>query len=153
MFGSKHTHEVSGEDGNILLTVSQRRHKKGNHIKAVEQIFAKASGGDFILKVLVGSGDDAYVDAYDRLRPDRLKTLFLESAKNFSLGLQGHVADFVQEKRTAVGKLKFSFFGFARSRERAFGMTEKFAIDQLLRNRCAIDFDESRSGSSRHELN
>ena len=58
------------------------------------------------------------------------------------MGAQAHIADFVEEKRAAVGLLKFADFVVDGAGEAAFDMAEKFGFDEFFGDGGAIDFDE-----------
>ena len=73
---------------------------------------------------------------------DRLHRLLLQHAQHLGLRLQAHVADFVEENRAAVGHLELAAAIRDRAGERAPHMAEQLALDQLLGNRGAVDFDE-----------
>src|SRR6267142_2289923 len=73
------------------------------------------------------------------------KILAEGTARNFLIEVfvgGGDVADFVQEKRAAVRRLKFSGFIFAGSGETALDVAKKLGFDELFRNCRAIHFDE-----------
>src|SRR5438552_17362042 len=114
MLSRENAHEIAGENGNIFPAVAERRNKEGNHVQSVKEIFPKPARSDFVLQILVGSGNDADIDAHGGLRAYGLETLFLQSAEDFSLSLERHVGDLVQEERAAVGKFKLSLLKFAR---------------------------------------
>src|SRR5207247_8469108 len=56
--------------------------------------------------------------------------------------LQAHVADFVQEERAAVGELELPAAARERAREGALLVAEQLGLDQLVRDRGAVDLDE-----------
>ncbi len=93
-------------------------------------------------QVLVGRRQHARVDADARRAADGLHHLLLQHAQDLGLGLQAHVADFVEEDRAAVRQLELAAAVGHRAGERAAHVTEQLALDQLLGNRGAIDLDE-----------
>ena len=131
---------MRGEHRNVLGALAERGNVKGNHVQAVEQIFAECVASDFLFEFLVGGGDDAHIHRHRLIRSQRLDALFFEDAQHFRLRLQAHVANFVQKKRAAVGFLKLAHLIFARAGEAAFAMAEHFRFDQLLGNGRAVHF-------------
>ena len=91
------------------LRSRKRRHGKGNHVQAVEKVLAKISAGNFFFQVFVGRGDHAGVDGNGLVAAHGSEVLFFERAQNLRLRLQAHVADFVEEERSAVGLQEFAF--------------------------------------------
>ena len=142
VLGGKDPHEVARQDGYVFAAFAQRRNKEGDDIEPIEQIFAKAAGADFALQVLVGRRDHADIDPDAGGRADRLKALFLDGAQHFGLGLERHVADFVEKQRAAVGQFKFAFLGLAGAGEGSLRVAEQFALDQLFGNGGAVDLDK-----------
>jgi hypothetical protein len=88
---------MARQDGDILGMFAERRHGEGNHIQAIEEIFAKPAGRDLIFEFLVGSGDYAHIDANRLVRAHRLESLFLENAQHFGLRAQAHITDFIEK--------------------------------------------------------
>ena len=84
--------------GDVVAPLAQRRDDERDDVEAEEQVLAEASGADLLGQVLVGGGDDAHVHRH-ALRPaHRLDALLLEHAQHLGLGLEGHVADLVEEQ-------------------------------------------------------
>src|SRR5215469_11544142 len=54
--------EMPSEKGDIFLSLPQGRHKEGNDIQAVEEIFAKIAAQNFFFQIFVCRSDDANVD-------------------------------------------------------------------------------------------
>ena len=103
-------------------------------------------------QVLVRRRDHPHVDLDARRAADRLDRLLLQHAQHLGLRLQAHVADLVEEDRAAVGDLELAAAIGDRAGERAAHVAEQLALDQLLRNRRAVDLDERRrraGGSAR----
>ena len=91
------------EQRNVFFALAQRRHEKRNHVEPVEKILAKIAARDFLFQILVGRGDHADVDRDRSRRSHRSEALFVERAQHLGLRLQAHVADFVEEERSAIG--------------------------------------------------
>ena len=60
------------------------------------------------------------------------------------LGLHGHrqLADLVEEDRSTVGRFDVAHPGRDRAGEGSLGVTEQLALDEVLRDRAAVDHDE-----------
>ena len=95
-----------------------------------------------LVEFLVGGGQDAHVDRDGLVGADRLDALLFERAQDLGLGAQAHVADFVEEKRAAVGLLELADLVFGGAGEAAFDVAEQFGLDQLFGDGGAIHFDE-----------
>ena len=140
--GRELAQEMIGQQAHVFDPLPQRRHMKRDHIQAVEQIFAEIAALDFLFQILVGGGDHAHVHLNGFRGAHRLKALLFERPQNLGLRLERHVADFIQEQRSAVGLLQLADFVVARAGEAALAMPEQLALDQLFGNRGAVHFDE-----------
>ena len=129
---------------NVFLAFAQRRHEKGNHVQAVEQIFAEISLRDLFFQVFVRRGDHAGIDGDRFFESDGSESALVERAQHLRLRLQTHVADFVEEERAAVGLLKLAVLIGGGSREGSATVSEEFALDHVFGNGGAIHFDEHR---------
>ena len=92
-----------------------------------------------MLKVFVGRGDDPHVGLERRAGADPRELAVLKDPEDFALEGEGHVADFIQEKGAAVALLEPADALRDRPGERPFFVAEKLALEQLLRDGCAID--------------
>src|SRR6266566_4728210 len=103
----------------ILRPLPQRSNRQGKHIDAVEQIAAKGILLDQFLEMAMRGHQHAHVD-FDRfVAAHALNFAFLEHAQQFRLHGQGHVADFVEEKRARFGLFEFAEMARSGPGERA----------------------------------
>src|SRR2546423_8847145 len=58
----KRRREILSQRRDVLATFAQRRYVNRHNVQSIVQIFAKATGGYFILEGLVRRGNDAHVD-------------------------------------------------------------------------------------------
>ncbi|MCG3119097.1 MAG: hypothetical protein ALAOOOJD_01428 [bacterium] len=96
-----------------------------------------------MFEIFVGGRDEAHLAANRFIAAEALESALLQQAQEFRLCGKAHVADLVEKQRAAIGLLKFADFAFGGARERAFFVTQKFAFQQGLRNRGAIDRKKS----------
>src|SRR3954469_9382621 len=90
------------------------------------------------LDVAVGRRDDADVDLEHLVAAYALDFALLEHAEQLGLHGKGHIADLVQEERTAAGSLELAPTLLRRTGERAGLVTEHLALDELAWNRRAV---------------
>ena len=93
-------------------------------------------------ELLVRRRDHAHVHADARLPADRLDDLLLKRSQHLRLRLQAHVADFVQEQRAAGRRLELAAPIGDGAGERASHVAEELRLDELFRQRRAVDLDE-----------
>ena len=73
---------------------------------------------------------------------DGVEALFVESAQDLGLGLEAHVADFVEEEGAAVGALEgAALFGGAAG-DGAVAVAEELGLDVVLGDGGAVELDE-----------
>ena len=95
---------VLDEEREILGPLAERRHVKDDPAEAKVEIVPEAAlvspGGE----VAVGGGDDADIDAAASARAHGADLALGQEAEERRLGLQGQLADLVEEDRAAVGR-------------------------------------------------
>src|SRR4051812_25966554 len=77
--------EVSGKHWDIRWTVGQAWHLDGNHVQAIEQVFAKASLLDRLLEIDVRGRDHTDVDADHDIAADPFEFSGLKNTKQIGL--------------------------------------------------------------------
>ena len=93
-------------------------------------------------EVAVGGRDDPDVDL-DRLRrADGQDLLRLDRAQQLRLEPERHVADLVEEDRAAPRAAEEALLRRDRAGERAAHVAEELALEQVLRDRGAVDGQE-----------
>src|SRR5215472_11738774 len=71
--------ELAREEGDVFFAVAQGRDEEGDHVEAVEEVFAEVAADDLFFEVLVGGGDDADVDVRGGGGADGVEALLVES--------------------------------------------------------------------------
>ena len=99
------------------------------------------------VEIPVGGGDDPHVDRKRLGAAQRANLALLQYAQQLDLQRQRHVADLVEEQRAAVGSQEQAFVLADRAGEGAASVTEQLALQQLLRQRAAVDRHERLVGT------
>ena len=94
--------EVEDERRDVLAPLGERGNDDRDHVKAIIEVFAEASGGDLLGQVARGGGDDADVDLDDAGAADAGEALVGEDAQDAGLRRDRHVGDLVEEQRAAM---------------------------------------------------
>jgi hypothetical protein len=94
------------QEGEVVEALAQRGEAQREHVEAVVEIFAEAALGDRAGEVDVGGGEDADVDADGPVAADGLEGALLQDAQELGLGVDGELADLVEEEGAAVGHLE-----------------------------------------------
>src|SRR5690606_34904471 len=108
----------------------------------VEEVLPEVAGLDLGREVAVGRSDDADVDTDGRRAADALELLLLENPEQLGLEVEAHLRDLVQQERAPVRPLERPLHLFDRARECPLLVAEEDALDELVRDRCAVDGDE-----------
>src|SRR6185369_2411651 len=112
------------------------------HVDAVVEVFAEALLVDLVLEVTVRRGDDARIERHLGRVTDRAHAALLERAEQLHLHLERHLADLVEEERSALRLEEEPATRDLRIRERALGVAEELALEQRRRHGGAVDRDE-----------
>ena len=135
--------EALGEFGDRFGDLAQRRDVDGDDVQAVVQVFAEGALAAHLAQVAVGGGDDPDVGPHRSLAAQRIELAFLDHAQQLHLGVQGHVADLVEEDRTAVGQLELALASLGTGAGEGAGLVaEELGLDQVLVDRAAVQPDE-----------
>ena len=124
---------------NVVLARAQCGELDADDVEAIKQILAKIACSHGFFERAIRGSDDAHIGRHGRIAAHALKGTALEDAQNFRLCGGGHVADFIEEQRAAVALLKLADALGVGAGERAFFVPEEFALQQMLRNRGAVD--------------
>jgi hypothetical protein len=125
------------EQQNVLLTLSQWWNGQFDSLKTKIQIVSKRLVRDRLLKILMRRTDDSDVDANAIFASDGLNNAFLKNSQQSSLHRRRHITDLIEKQSAAIRAAKDSFTSTICTRESAFDVTEKFTLDEVLRNcRC-----------------
>jgi len=112
------------------------------HAQAVIEIRAEAPGLDRAVEIHVRRRDDPHVDRDRFLSAEPLDLPSLQEAQQARLALDRHVADLVEKQRTAVRRFDPAHAPLVRAGERAALIAEQLRLQQVMRNRPAVDRDE-----------
>jgi len=99
-----------------------------------------------VLQVAVGGGDDTYVDPHRLGAADALQLAFLQHPQQGRLGPRSQLDHLVEEDGAAVGPLETPGARVGRAGVGALVDAEQFRLDQVRRDRRAVDRDEGLLG-------
>src|SRR6516162_547650 len=148
---SKRGEEMFGGRKNIGGTLAQRRDHDGQNAEAEKEIFAELAGGDGGMEIGAGKGDKTSFDAERVGAAEALEGALLQNPQKFALRLKRERGDFVEHNRAFAAELQPAELAVDGTGEGAAFMAEQFALDQVGRQRSAIDF-EKRSVAAGAEL-
>ncbi len=86
----------------------QRRHAHGQHMQAVEQVFAEPALAHQHTQIARSGGDDAHIKRHQLVAAQWLDLALLQRAQQLGLQTLRHVADFIEEQRAAIGQLELA---------------------------------------------
>src|SRR5208283_1756620 len=127
---------------NVVPPLPQRGHLDDDNGQAKVQVLAEFPAGGGFLQVPVRGRDDASVALNLLPAPYSLEAFFLKKAQKLHLDRRWQFADLIEEERAPRGGLDMPFAQRVSTRERAFLVAEEFALEQVLRDRVAVDGDE-----------
>src|SRR5262249_57833144 len=93
------------------------------------------------LGALVGRANQPEVDGYGLGGAEAAHHPLLEDAQELRLQVHRHLGDLVEEERASVGLLEEPNLFGGRAGERASRVAEQLRLDQILRQRRAVDLD------------
>ena len=144
--------EVRDERLDVVAPVAQRRQRDAHHVQPVEEILAERPLGHGPLEVPVGRRDDAHVHREGLGRSHRANLHLLEDAQQLHLQGGRELGDLVQEDRSFIGAAEQTQGIGHRAREGAAHVAEELGLQQVLRDRAAVDRDERPLGPRRQAM-
>ena len=136
------------QDRNVLATIPQRRHHDVDDVQAVEQVLAERPLLDHVSQVAIGRGDHAHVDdSPAAVGADFLELAGLEESQKEALHPKRHLAHFVQEDRSHVGRLELAWLVPIGAGEAALDVAEELGLEQCLGQAGAVDGREDMAGA------
>src|ERR1700693_1250047 len=135
-------YKMFGEGENIGLPLPEGRNNNRKDIESEIKVFAKGLVGDGRFQVFVGGRDNPDIDQdlVDSSDPHQL--LLFKNPNELGLKPHIHVADFIEKDCPLVGQLEFSKFLIRRAGKRTALMPEQLRLQQVPRNRGAVDRDK-----------
>ena len=103
-----------------------------NHIQTEEQVLPEAALANFLLEILVRSGNETDIDGNRTPTADPFNFPFLEDAKQFGLGSEAEVTDLVEKQGSTVCRLNPASAPLD-ARRHALLDAEQFTLDQSFR--------------------
>src|SRR5262249_13229641 len=138
---------MANEVGHVFDTLAQRRQPERHYVEPEEQVLTKQPLLDEHPEVFVGRGDDANVGLDRRAAANGGVFALLQHAQESGLRLHRHVADFVEEERTAVRLLKASCAAGIGTGESPLFVAKQFRLDEVTRDRRHVDSYEGTAAT------
>jgi hypothetical protein len=114
----------------------------GNDIQAEEQVFAKSSLSDGILRINIRGRYDPHIQSNCFCSSKPLNGGFLEKAQDFHLQEQGQFTNLIQKDRSLVSLFKPADFSTRSPGEGPLLVAEQLTFQQIFRNRATVDYDK-----------
>ena len=133
---------MARDQQHVVVALAQRRKLNRNDVQPVEQILAESSRTDLGPRVAVGGAHDSDIGRAGGVLSHALYDAILEESQHFDLQGRFHLADLVQKQRSAVRHERRAFAFGAGTSERPFDVAEKLALQQIVRDGCAVQRDE-----------
>src|SRR6266702_717252 len=123
----------------VLAARSQWRQRDGEDVQPVVQIRAEETPPHHLAEIAVGCCDHAHVDGDGALAADAVDLALLQDAEELRLQGKWQLGDLVEEDRAVLRLLEAPCAPLAGAGERAALVSEELALQQLGRERGAVD--------------
>src|SRR5439155_14903932 len=133
---------MGGQEGNVLPALAQGRQLNRDDFETKEKILTKLAGGAGGLQIVVGGRQQPHIHLDRLVAADAKDFLVLQDAQQLRLKRDGHVADFIEKERAAVGVLEAALAEPVSARIRAGLVAEELVLQQILIQRRAVHGDE-----------
>src|SRR5581483_3745659 len=134
--------EVRREEIDVAAPLAKRRQGERDDRQAIVEVLAELPAVDQLAEQAVRRRHHADVDGHGRRAAHAVDLVLLEDAEQLRLEPELHLADLVEEDRAAVRELELADLPADRARERAALVAEELALEEVARQRGAVDGDE-----------
>ena len=134
--------EGADQKGEILATFPERGQMDLHSAEAKVEVLAEATLLEDPVDAPIRGGDDPHVDGDLPGPPEAPVGMALEHAEELRLSGERHVRHLVQEQRALMRELEAALFADGRSGEGSALVPEELVLEQVGRQRCAVDRDE-----------
>ena len=130
------------ESKQVARARAQGRHLHGDDVQSEIQILAERAFGHALLQVTIGRRNDPQAGLSRHVFSEPFIFPFLKQAEQLRLDLHGEIADFVEKKRAALGRLDLAPMIPDRAGEGSLDVAEEFAFEQFFGKAGATDGHE-----------
>src|ERR1700722_9899508 len=102
----EHIHKMLDQQWQILSPLTQRRHRDGEDVQAIKQIFPELTFRYHLSQIVMGCRDQPHVGMDGLPAPQALELMLLYNAQQLRLQFGRNIADLVEEQGTSVRRLK-----------------------------------------------
>src|SRR5690348_4811063 len=139
--------DMLDEKGDVFFVFAERGQVNVKNVQAEVKVLAQLAVADGLLGIFVGGGDDAHVDGRFGFAAEAADFAVFENAQKLRLRGRRHFANFIEEKRAAVGQLEAADAALGGSGKGAALVAEDFAFHEGFGNGRAVDGHEGAAGS------
>ena len=115
----------------------------GEGFQAVKEVLPESASRHGRLKVTVGGGDKPDIDLLSRQSPNSFNYLVFQKPQELDLKNGMDFGDFVQKDGPPIGIFKLADFPGVGARIRTLFIAKEFRLQEVFRNGCAVNRDES----------
>src|ERR1700756_480417 len=110
----------------IACSFAKRRKPDGKNVQPIIQVHAEPPFRYHLLKILICRRNDPHIHSSGLRTPESFELLLLNGAQELGLKLDRQFANFIEEKRTAIGGLKAAYSMCQSSSKGASLMSKEF---------------------------
>ena len=141
---SRSLEEELDERDDLAAPLAQRRHVELNDLQPVIQVRAELPAADHVCRSRFVAAITRTSTGIGRLLPSLVNGVILRTCSSLACSDARHLADLVEHHRASFGELELADRGRLRTGERAALVSEQLALQELERQRRAIDLHERR---------
>ena len=122
----------------IVAPLPKGRHMNLDGAQAMKQIRAESAGVNGFLEVHITGSNHTHVGGHLARSTQPIIRNSIENAEQLHLRLGIQLGDFIQEKRSIIGRFEQSLLHGVGAAEGAFFVSEQFTLNEMFRQGSAI---------------
>ena len=131
--------EIFCQQNDILSTITQRWKMKLDGIQAIKEVLPECSFSHLLTQRDIRSRQNPHIYPAHLIGTNALSLPLLNHRQKFLLHRQVQISNLIQKESSAIRRLNSSFLRIPGIRKRPLLVSEKFALEKILRDTTQVD--------------
>ena len=139
IFSRINLQKIFCQQNDILSTLTQRRKMQLDGIQSIEEILSECSLAHLLTQISIRSRQNPHIHMAHLIGTNALSLPLLNHRQEFLLHRQVQISNLIQKESTAIRRLNSSFLRIPGIRKRPLLVSEKLALEKILRDTPQVD--------------
>ena len=145
IFSRINLQKIFCQQNDILSTLTQRRKMQLDGIQSIEEILSECSFSHLLAQMGIRSRQNSHIHMAHLIGTNALGLPLFNHCQEFLLHRQVQISNLIQKESTAIRRFNSSFLRIPGIRKRPLLVSEKFALEKILRDTPQVDIHKRLS--------